>query len=123
MIAIGGSNLLQGGLGDDILVGGPGSDIMQGRSGNDYFYQGGGNNLVNGGAGIDTAVFGGSRDSFSIVAFGSFATVSHGEPRRPDAVAHHPQQCRAARVRRRHAGCRRRQADVGGTDPRCQRVA
>lgn len=78
MIASGGSNLLQGGLGDDILVGGPGNDIMQGRSGNDYFYPGGGNNLVNGGPGIDTAVFDGSRDSFSIVAFGSFATVSQG---------------------------------------------
>ena len=80
LIASGGNNLLQGGFGNDTLVGARGNDIMQGGPGNDRFYPGGGNNLVDGGLGFDTAVFDGPRDSFSILAFGSFATVSQGGP-------------------------------------------
>ncbi len=80
IFARGGADLVFGQGGGDILIASDGNNLMQGGAGNDRFHAGSGNNLVDGGPGIDTAIFDGARDAFSIFAFGSFAKVSRGNP-------------------------------------------
>jgi len=52
----GGDDRLVGGSGDDFLVGGSGNDRLTGNAGNDSFIGGSGNDKIDGNAGDDTAI-------------------------------------------------------------------
>ena len=65
----GSNDTLNGGDGDDILIGLGGNDTLNGGNGNDILAGGAGNDTLNGGAGIDTA---------SYVDAGSAVTVNLG---------------------------------------------
>lgn len=67
---------LVGGPGNDILVGGLGDDVLTGGAGDDIILPGGGNSRVDGGPGLDTALFDGVRDSFTIIALDDVIQVS-----------------------------------------------
>lgn len=67
---------LVGGPGNDILVGGLGDDVLAGGAGDDIILPGGGNTRVDGGPGLDTALFDGARDSFTIIALDDVIQVS-----------------------------------------------
>ena len=56
----GGSDFLNGNLGDDTIFAGSGDDTISGEDGGDNLYDTGGRNLIDGGAGADTIVAGGS---------------------------------------------------------------
>lgn len=60
---------LQGGAGNDLLEGGDGQDFLTGGAGND---------VIDGGAGLDTAIYGGPRASFKIIAESSSFGVTDG---------------------------------------------
>ncbi|WP_162559411.1 calcium-binding protein [Microvirga sp. 17 mud 1-3] len=53
---------------DNILVGKGGADLLSGDAGTDRLEGGAGNDVLDGGSGADTAVFSGTRDSYTIVA-------------------------------------------------------
>ncbi|MEZ9822501.1 type I secretion C-terminal target domain-containing protein, partial [Shewanella sp. 10N.286.45.A1] len=60
------TNSLQGGSGDDVLVGGNHSDNLHGGAGNDVFIGGGLNDSIYGGAGVDTAIYSGNFANYTI---------------------------------------------------------
>jgi VCBS repeat-containing protein len=70
---LGGNDKLDGGKGNDELVGGLGNDRLKGGKGDDLLFGGAGNDEIDGGKGFDTAVFGGTIESYSL----SFK--SHGD--------------------------------------------
>lgn len=53
---------LDGGIGNDVLIGGAASDYLSGGPGNDALEGGGGDDVINGGTGADTLEGGGGRD-------------------------------------------------------------
>ena len=57
---------ITGTLNSDAIYGFAGSDILQGVAGNDFFYGGAGNDTIDGGSGFDTALYTGSRASYTI---------------------------------------------------------
>ncbi|MCI0456098.1 MAG: DUF4394 domain-containing protein [Gemmataceae bacterium] len=63
-LAMGGLVTLQGGLGDDILIGGATVDLIDGGIGNDFLGGGGGNDTLVGGEGNDTLDGDGGADQF-----------------------------------------------------------
>jgi Ca2+-binding RTX toxin-like protein len=73
-----GDDILLGGSGDDVIVGGRGSDLLFGGSGDDVFIwnPGDGSDVVDGGSGFDTLDFRGANVSehVTISANGSHAT-------------------------------------------------
>jgi hypothetical protein len=75
LIGSAGDDVLSGGDGDDVLIGGAGSDVVQMGDGNDTFVwnPGDGSDTVEGQAGFDTMVFNGSdaAEKFAISADGS----------------------------------------------------
>ena len=62
LIGGGGRSVLLGGEGNDILWGGPGDDVLLGGAGNDDLFGGGGNDALVGGGGIDILSGGSGRD-------------------------------------------------------------
>jgi VCBS repeat-containing protein len=65
-IAHSGRYVLNGGNGNDILNGSSGIEILRGNAGDDTIVSGGGADFVDGGSGTDTALFAGSRASYSV---------------------------------------------------------
>ncbi len=53
----GANDTLNGGDGDDVLIGQGGNDTLNGGNGNDILVGGAGNDVLNGGAGVDTASY------------------------------------------------------------------
>lgn len=58
--------LLEGTIGNDILIGLGGDDVLNGRAGNDVLVGGAGNDTLNGGAGVDTMVGGVGNDIYMV---------------------------------------------------------
>lgn len=88
IFAGGGDDETYGGLGNDILNGEAGNDFMRGDAGDDLLQGGGGNDTIDGAADIDTAVFSGNRNDYSIVlnADGISFTVTDLRPSSPDGA-------------------------------------
>ena len=61
-----GADTIYGSPSADALQGWSGNDNMQGNAGNDLLKGGSGNDVLDGGAGVDTAVFSGTRSSYSL---------------------------------------------------------
>lgn len=70
-----GADTINGGAGDDQLVGGAGADTINGGDGNDTISGGTGNNAINGGLGSDTVIYWGETGKVT-VNLGAAATVS-----------------------------------------------
>lgn len=69
---------LNGGDGNDVLIGSSGVDIMNGGDGDDTIRTGAGDDVIDGGQGLDTVVgFTGSRAQYTITTEGGVTTVSH----------------------------------------------
>jgi Ca2+-binding RTX toxin-like protein len=68
---------LNGGAGDDILIGGAGNDTINGNDGNDTIYVSSGNDVVDGGNGFDTIVYAGDgfNNTMSLAQAGNVITV------------------------------------------------
>ena len=64
--ALSGSNTFEGSEGNDQLLGGINDDLLIGVGGSNLFEGSGGNDSLMGGTGVDTAVYSGSRDGYSI---------------------------------------------------------
>lgn len=58
--------LLEGTIGNDILIGLGGDDVLNGRAGNDVLVGGAGNDILNGGGGNDTMVGGVGNDTYTV---------------------------------------------------------
>ena len=61
-----GNNSLDGGAGDDVLIGGSGNDTLTGGSGDDILEGGTGSDFLTGGSGFDTFVLN-AGDGFSTI--------------------------------------------------------
>jgi Ca2+-binding RTX toxin-like protein len=59
-----GDNLLSGGSGNDVLIGGAGNDVLKGGDDSDILYGGAGNDYLEGGQGSDTLYGGEGNDIF-----------------------------------------------------------
>ena len=66
---------VQGGSGNDVLVGDGQGNELRGLGGNDNLTGGAGDDMVDGGAGRDTAFFSGNYAQYSIVVSGQTATL------------------------------------------------
>ncbi|GIU19549.1 MULTISPECIES: tandem-95 repeat protein [unclassified Shewanella] len=62
------SNTIDGGEGNDVIVGGAASDTLSGGQGNDIFYAGAGNDVIDGGSGLDTVVYSGNFADYVITS-------------------------------------------------------
>jgi Ca2+-binding RTX toxin-like protein len=71
------NDTLLGGHDADWLEGGPGLDILKGGDGDDWLTGGWHNDTIDGGAGIDTAVFSGNRDDYTVRSWAGKTTVTH----------------------------------------------
>ena len=63
ILGAGGNDTINGGSGNDSLNGGSGNDVLKGDVGNDLLTGGAGNDSLNGGAGTDSLNGGGGNDS------------------------------------------------------------
>ncbi|MFL4967590.1 MAG: calcium-binding protein [Xanthobacteraceae bacterium] len=60
------NNVLQGNVGDDVLIGGAGNDVLMGEGGRDGLVGGTGNDVLDGGAGADRMVGGAGNDAYYV---------------------------------------------------------
>ena len=67
---------MEGGDGNDTLMGGALADRLAGSGGDDTLQGDGGNDNIDGGEGIDTAIYSGNRDQYTITEGTGFFTVS-----------------------------------------------
>jgi Ca2+-binding RTX toxin-like protein len=73
----GGADTLVGGAGNDTLIGGGGNDILRGLAGNDYLWGGWGDDTLYGGAG-NNQLYGKAGNDLIYSAAGSFDTIFGG---------------------------------------------
>lgn len=65
----------RGTAGDDTFVGGNGNDTFTGEDGRDTFTGSGGNDTIDGGKSVDTAIFSGNRENYTILKTATSFTV------------------------------------------------
>ncbi len=74
-----GDDIVLGGVGADLLQGGEGNDSLSGEDGDDVMAGGNGTNTLNGGEGYDIAVYGDSREGFTISQNGDTIEVKNSD--------------------------------------------
>jgi uncharacterized secreted protein with C-terminal beta-propeller domain len=72
------ADLIEGGAGNDVLLGAAGKDELRGGAGNDYLKGQGGGDLLDGGTGIDKLYGGAGRNDFRDTVGGELVATNNG---------------------------------------------